>query len=406
MYFTKHIITFIKNNLIQLQRKWLSLSLLLVFPLIIVLLIAMIVIPFFNRLEQEPIQIGIVDLDDTKETKLIIGLLRNSPEFKEMIQIEELTETEAIRSIENSEISAYMMLPESFTKHLYNGHSVNLEVVGNEQKQIDSYLIKLLVDSIATHINGAQANILTIHTYAEKLNLSKKAKQKLMKDQFKSFLLYTAGKDKIITEDTLLDDASMSPINYYSLSSLFIIITIWLLFIYNFFEKIHNEKIKQRMHLYGVTERQQICAKIVTTLLVTSLFTLGIYFAFIHILAIHLEPIDHIRILFLMLLYSISYLLFIAIIDIWMISKKLQLLMQAILTCILLLTSGAIIPTIYFPLYLQTYIPYSFTYTSFYWIKEIILNERVYFEYSGLLGTALTLCIVGIFISLWKEVKQ
>src|SRR5690625_5869237 len=75
MPFLKHLYLFIKNNLLQLQRKWLSLPLLILFPVAILLLITTIAITVISPSDQEPVQIGFVDLDQSEETQLIMGMI-------------------------------------------------------------------------------------------------------------------------------------------------------------------------------------------------------------------------------------------------------------------------------------------------------------------------------------------
>src|SRR5690625_7360838 len=70
MLFLKHLYLFIKNNLLQLQRKWLSLPLLILFPVAILLLITTIAITVISPSDQEPVHIGFVDLNQSEETQL------------------------------------------------------------------------------------------------------------------------------------------------------------------------------------------------------------------------------------------------------------------------------------------------------------------------------------------------
>src|SRR5699024_6452666 len=88
---------------------------------------------------------------------------------------------------------------------------------------------------------------------------------------------------------------------------------------------------------------------------------------------------------FIMLLYSILILVTLAIIETVISKRKLCLLGQSVWIGVLLVLSGAFIPTLYFPLKLQAFLPYIFSGESFHWLQEIMLNGRFYADYIPLL---------------------
>ncbi|WP_099158714.1 ABC transporter permease [Virgibacillus ndiopensis] len=402
MTFIKHLFLFIRNDCKKLQRKWLSLPLLLLFPIIIVALTAVIVISFFSPDKEEPIQVGLVDLDQSEETKLVVELIEESSQLGSFIHISNLSKKDAAEKIKDK-LSAYITFPKGFTKDLYHGESVTLQITGNPNKQTEGYLIKELLDSVARHIRGAQANILTINYFAKQLPIDKETRNKLVFDQFTSFFLYTIGKDKIIDEEEVANKATSSPVHYYGLASWFVIITIWLFAFHSFLTRDDETRMKYRMRLYGVTAIQQILAKAITTLITTLLFSTFAFFALQNIVEITLYTENYLRIAFITLLYSWIFLESIAIIEVLFNGQKLRLLIQTIFTGFVLLLSGAIIPTLYFPIYIQKLLPYSFGNQAYHWLQEIVLNARFYVDYLPLTLIALSGLFVLLGISIWKE---
>src|SRR5690606_15603207 len=100
------------------------------------------------------------------------------------IQIIALSKEQAQQLILQNEISTYFSFPEGFTADLYEGESVTIPIVGNPSKPTDSYLVKELVESMMRYIGAAQANILTVHDYAKKTDMSQEQRQQLMLQQF------------------------------------------------------------------------------------------------------------------------------------------------------------------------------------------------------------------------------
>src|SRR5690625_7546682 len=109
---------------------------------------------------------------------------------------------------------------------------------------------------------------------------------------------------------------------------------------------------------------------------------------------------DCMRIVIVLLLHSIIFIQCLAIIELLITSQKIRLLTQLILTFILFICSGAMIPSIYLPLSIQAAAPYVFTHQAFYLLQEIILNDRLYVDYFFILVTTffLSFCFFGYLL--------
>src|SRR5699024_2950503 len=406
MHVFKHIMLFTASYFKQLRRKWLTLPLILLFPMILISLIAILFVTFFLPSSHDPIQVGLVNLDQAEEMELVIEFMEDSEQLGDFIHIKTMSENEAVQKIEQNEISSYIIFPDGFTSHLYQGKSVDIPIVGNPEQKARSQIIKELIDSIIRHISVSQANILTINDYLKEMNLDTNKREELLFQYFKDFLFYTFGKDQMIQEEETHNVVTSKPVHYYVLAGWFMIMTIWIWSIYNFLFQDNSIRMKQRMRLYGVSEIQQITAKIIVTLSVTSVLGLSSFTALNHVFKQDFYVEDYIRIAFIICLFSIAYLELLAMSELIISSFKLRLFIQSIVTGLLLLLSGAIIPTIYFPLHWQNYFPYIFSYESFFWLQEIILNERLYANYVPLCLTALAGLFILISCSTWKEYRQ
>ncbi|SFB24479.1 ABC-2 type transport system permease protein [Lentibacillus halodurans] len=402
MTFIKHSILFIRSNLKKLQRKWLSLPLLLLFPIILVSLIAFVAISIFTPHEQEPIHVGLVDLDQSPETEMVTEIIEESSQLGSFIKMESLTEAQAKTQIDDR-LSAYVSFPKGFTESLYNGNSVTLSITGNPNKRTESYLVKELLDSIARHIRASQANILTINFYAKQMSLEPETRQDMLFQQFNNFLVYAVGKDKILDEEQISNNATSTPVHYYGLAAWFMIMTIWLLTFYLFFTNEEQKRMQDRMRLYGVKVLHQLTAKIITAFIFASMFAGILFYIYIALMDITLYGEDYVRIGIITVLYSLTYLFITAILEILFSGQKIRLLAQSIFTLVTLLASGAIVPTLYFPLYAQNLLPYFFASEGYHWLQEILLNGRLYADYvpMSLMLSSAILLMIGI--SLWKE---
>src|SRR5690625_1104712 len=403
MPFLKHLYLFIKNNLLQLQRKWLSLPLLILFPVAILLLITTIAITVISPSDQEPVQIGFVDLDQSEETQLIMGMITESSDIESYIQIEELTESEAKQKMANDELAIYVAFPDQFTEDLYHGRPVNFSMVGNPNKITESYLIKEIIDSAARHIRVAQASILTIDYYVKQLPIDAETRDDLLFSEFTDFLIYTIGKNVIIDSQTITNQATETPAHYYGLACWFIVMLLWTLIFFHILYQDKSQRMKNRMRLYGVTQLQQLLAKSVVTLFITGILSVGSFMILQKILAFALIGEDYRRIFSVGVLLHIIFLECLAILEQIIRSSKVRLLGQSVFTLGIILLSGAIIPTLYFPMVIQKGLTYLFSYQAFYWFQEVLLQQRFYVDYIPLIGMSIVGLLVLIAISLWKE---
>lgn len=400
--FIKHSFLFIQSNLKKLQRKWPALPLLLLFPVLLISLIAVMVISIFLPGENEPIQVGLVDHDKSQETEMVISLIEESSQLGSFINMEALTQEQANKQI-GDQLSAYVSFPEGFTENLYNGHSVTLHITGNPDKQTESYLVKELLDSIARHIRTAQANILTVNFYAKQLSIDNEEREDMLFQQFNNFLIYTVGKDKLLDEEQVNNRATSTPVDYYGLAAWFMIVTIWLFAFYSFFTNDKQSRMQNRMRLYGVTMLQQLMAKIFTALLFTSIFAGIAFYTYTSLMEMSLYGEDYVRIALITVLYSVTYLAVLAILETIFTGQKIRLLLQSLFTLIVLLASGAIIPTLYFPLYVQDLLPYFFASEGFHWLQEILLNGRLYADFIPMTIMLAATMILFMGTSIWKE---
>src|SRR5699024_8271661 len=93
---------------------------------------------------------------------------------------------------------------------------------------------------------------------------------------------------------------------------------------------------------------------------------------------------DVVRIAFICMLYSVIYLLGLAIIELMIQAPRIRLLIHSLFTLLLIVLSGAFILTIYFPLFKQDFLTYITSYDALFWLQENLLNERLYADYQSL----------------------
>ncbi|WP_042146277.1 ABC transporter permease [Paucisalibacillus sp. EB02] len=403
MHFLKLLSLFTKNNFLQLRRKWRSLPLLLLFPFLFIGLVSFIFVNYITSLDEKPLHIGLVDLDQSTETEMVLKLLAESSQLGDFLHMEQVSEDEAKKKIAQDELIAYILFPESFTKKLYNGESVIVSVIGHPNRQMESYFIKELVDSATRHISSSQANILTINYFAKQLDMDSETRNQIVLEQFNEFLLYAIGKDNVLDQQVLSNKVTTSPKEYFGLAAGFFILTIWVLSVYQLLFKEQSKEIQTRMMLYGVTELQQMIARVIVTFFLTTFLGILLFIGIIHLLQLDIPLENYARMFVLISIFNLTFLFVLTIIESIIDSKKIRLFLQIGLTAVLMLSSGSFIPDIYLPLYMQDYLQFVFSNQIFFWLEEILLNERIYVDYTPLLLSIIVGAFATVGISTLRE---
>ncbi|WP_252502516.1 ABC transporter permease [Sporosarcina sp. Marseille-Q4943] len=391
---------FTNEYLKQLRKKRATLLLLFLFPLCLIGLLVSLAAGLIIPAENSPIRVALVDEDETKESKLISSLLTETANGQNTIEIFPASAEEAGRLIDRNEISTSFTLPKNFTDDLYEGESVTIPMLGNPSRPIDSFITKQLVDSLARYIAAAQANILVINDYAKETPMPREERMEMMFEQFVDFTLFTLGKDKLLDEEVLKNSATSSPINYFVLSGWLIVFSVWLLSFYIVLADVESKSMAIRMKLFGVTVGQRVAGRLLVSLIVSSLLAGITFIIMIKLLQVEFFAIDMARFGLFALLYAFILLCGIALIDVVSASKRIGLFLQCFFVFSVILVSGALIPTLYFPQSFQDLLPYLFSPIALGWMMDLVLEGRNYANY-----TSLGIYSIIAFLVLWMSVS-
>lgn len=387
----------------HMQRKWKSLPLLLFFPLLIIGFLIMGISSFFMQSDEDPIQVGLVDHDQSEETELIIRAFIEETDLNNFIEITSLQESEASKRIEQDELSAYVLFPEGFTTDLYKGKSIEIPVHGNAKRTLESQLTYQFVRSITRLIETAQANILTIYSFAQDLPMEEDERTNILFDEFKEFFFYTINKDDILQDEVLQNKATFSPVKYFSMAALFFTSIVWSLLLYVTLYKETTANLLSRMKLYGVHASQLVHGRIFVAYICSLVMTTGLFFSMKPFLFQQVDVVSNGKIIGLFALCIGIFLLGLAIIDQLFSSMQFRFSFQLIYTTICIIGSGAILPRMYFPMYMQSSLDWFFPAYTFDTLLHITIFDGVFVSYGPLWILSAIAIVLYISISYWKE---
>lgn len=402
MRIMKHIFVFIANDISRLKRKWLTLPLILISPVIFIGLIIWMLSSLLSFDEAAKMSVGLVNLDDSDETAVIVSALAGSAEAADGLEIIEVSESEAKLMIENDTLVSYIIFPGKFTEKMMKGESSELIVVGNPDMQLESYVISSVIDTVVRHIRNSQANILTINHYAREFGMTDEARQNLIFEEFVSQFIQVLSSDTLMDEHQKAQNISAGNM-YFIVNGLFIIMTVWVYMLYIALMRDISSNLEDRMKVFGVTHLAQGLARVLSTgIIVTvasALFTYGV----LTFGGIDLETENLLRLLILIALHIFITAMIMIIIDWLLPSFKISMVVQLAVLLMIILFAGSIIPRIYFPIYLDTFFDYMYSYQSLSWIEEIILNGRFTMEIDIMIATFGIAAVLLLVLSVLKE---
>ncbi|WP_169516124.1 ABC transporter permease [Jeotgalicoccus psychrophilus] len=398
----KHIFVFIANDISRLKRKWLTLPLILISPVIFIGLIIWMLSSLLSFDEAAKMSVGLVNLDDSDETAVIVSALAGSAEAADGLEIIEVSESDAKLMIENDTLVSYIIFPGKFTEKMMKGESSELIVVGNPDMQLESYVISSVIDTVVRHIRNSQANILTINHYAREFGMTDEARQNLIFEEFVSQFIQVLSSDTLMDEHQKAQNISAGNM-YFIVNGLFIIMTVWVYMLYIALMRDISSNLEDRMKVFGVTHLAQGLARVLSTgIIVTvasALFTYGV----LTFGGIDLETENLLRLFILIALHIFITAMIMIIIDWLLPSFKISMVVQLAVLLMIILFAGSIIPRIYFPIYLDTFFDYMYSYQSLSWIEEIILNGRFTMEIDIMIATFGIAAVLLLVLSVLKE---
>lgn len=402
MRIMKHIFVFIANDISRLKRKWLTLPLILVSPIIFIGLIIWMLSLLLSFDEADKMSVGIVNLDDSDETAMIVSALAGSAELADGLEITEVSESDAKQMIENNTLVSYIIFPGKFTEKMMQGESSELIVVGNPDMQLESYVISSVIDTVVRHIRNSQANILTINHYAREFGMNDEARQDLIFEAFVSQFIQVFSSDTLMNEHQKTQNISAGNM-YFIVNGLFIIMTVWVYILYIALMRDAGSNLEERMRVFGVTYLAQGLAKVLSIgtiiTIASALFTYGV----LMLGGIDLEIENLLRLLILIAAHIFTTVMIMIIIDWIFPSFKISMVLELIVLFGIILFAGSIIPKIYFPLYMDTVFDYTYSYQALSWMEEIVLNGRFTMEIDIIIVTLSAAAILLLILSVLKE---
>lgn len=347
-----------------LLKKW---HLFLYLVLIIIgLFSVLLVIQQFNQ-DDSKFRIGVVDRDQSTETALILKSMGNGTNLGKDISIKRYNKQEAHQLLKARKLEGYYVFEKGMTKSFYKNGNLPISVYTYDKQSTKSLVINQLTDSVYNRLMLSMGGGLAYTSLAE--DAGKEDTMLLLTDLLFTGLNRTGGFDYQPVQ--IYDTAS-----YYVITGYLASIFIFALSLFSILKMNQVTALKSRLSMYHFSFEKLTLIRSLFTLFYTSIWAVVGLFWMLNVLPNDFESYNWSTLVIQLIYYILMLIIWLTIID--LISFKwINYILKSILSLVILLLSGLIIPTIYFKHLFNgifTTQPFSFVTNQ---MLEIILNNYI-----------------------------
>ncbi|WP_206165351.1 ABC transporter permease [Mammaliicoccus sciuri] len=370
-----------------LIKKWYLIAYILL--LLLAVLAVMIGVNQVNE-KNQAFTIGIVDKDQSKETKLILNAIGDGQSLGNDLSIKHYNEEKARQLLSKKKIDGYFVFKDGMTKAFYKNGELPIVVNTYDKQSVESIIILQLTDSVYSRLMlsmGGGMSYTSLYPSASKNELLT-----MMTD-----MLFTG-----LNRSGSFDDEPIKvfdTFSYYTISTYFISIFFFFFSIFSILKMNQKDALKERLSMYHFSYEKLTIVRGVFSLFYTTLWSILGLWVIIHFLKPEFEMYNIGQLSLDIAYYLIMIFLVFLFIDIAF-RSMLNYLFKVLLTLVILLLSGAVIPIIYlksFSAGLIEALPFSIVFNQ---LVEMLLNNYIidtHPMYYWHLGIMLVLVISALY---------
>ena len=317
-----------------LIKKWYLLVYILL--LFIALLGLMIGIQHFNQ-KDDSFTIGIVDKDQSKETKLILNAVGDGQSLGDNLNIEHYNEQQAAKLLKSKKIDGYFLFKEGMTKAFYKNGELPIVVNTYDTQSIESIVIMQLTDSVYSRLMLSMGGALSYtHVYE---NASDEELLTMMTD-----MLFTGlNRNGSFEEEPVkvYDTAS-----YYIVAFYFVSIFFFFFSIFSILKMDQKNALKERLSMFHFSYEKLTIVRGLFSLIYTAIWSCFGLWLILKFLNPDFEMYNWPTLLIYIVYYLFALTAIFIFIDITA-REAFNYVWKIVLTVVILIFSGATIPVVY-----------------------------------------------------------
>ncbi len=318
----------------------------------------------------QPFQVAIVNEDPTFETKMVIKQLTDNDHLNQLMETIQTNQTHADELLNKNEIAGVIYIPKGFSGNVAHGENTPVQVIGNQRRPLQSQLIHYLLKSAADLTSAAQSGINTVNDFMVENDFPKDVRKKELRKNIVTYALHVLGRGQVFEEVKKASLFQEDILQYYAISFFILLLMIWGFCGQLLLSSRINQSVSLRLLSYGITPIHIIAAKFVALFLLVMGCSLIIGIPLI--IWMELAPWSFV---FGSILISLVFSLFFLMLESLFQREKVFLLMGVIFILVGAIVGGHLIPTAYYPSWLEQMSSYSVNAWALTFMLEIFHGE-------------------------------
>lgn len=317
-----------------LIKKWYLIAYILL--LFLAVLAVMIGVNQVNEKDQA-FTIGIVDKDQSKETKLILNAIGDGQSLGNDLSIKHYNEEKARQLLSKKKIDGYFVFKDGMTKAFYKNGELPIVVNTYDKQSVESIIILQLTDSVYSRLMLSMGGAMSY------TSLYPSASENELLTMMKDMLFTGLNRSGSFNDEPI---KVFDTFGYYTISTYFVSIFFFFFSIFSILKMNQKDALKERLSMYHFSYEKLTIVRGVFSLFYTTLWSILGLWVIIHFLKPEFEMYNIWQISLDIAYYLVMIFLVFLFIDIAF-RNILNYLFKVLLTLVILLLSGTVIPIIY-----------------------------------------------------------
>ncbi|MDT0669560.1 ABC transporter permease [Mammaliicoccus sciuri] len=317
-----------------LIKKWYLIAYILL--LFLAVLAVMIGVNQVNEKDQA-FTIGIVDKDQSKETKLILNAIGDGQSLGNDLSIKHYNEEKARQLLSKKKIDGYFVFKDGMTKAFYKNGELPIVVNTYDKQSVESIIILQLTDSVYSRL------MLSLGGAMSYTSLYPSASENELLTMMTDMLFTGLNRSGSFNDEPI---KVFDTFGYYTISTYFVSIFFFFFSIFSILKMNQKDALKERLSMYHFSYEKLTIVRGVFSLFYTTLWSILGLWVIIHFLKPEFEMYNIWQISLDIAYYLVMIFLVFLFIDIAF-RNILNYLFKVLLTLVILLLSGTVIPIIY-----------------------------------------------------------
>lgn len=317
-----------------LIKKWYLIAYILL--LFLAVLAVMIGVNQVNEKDQA-FTIGIVDKDQSKETKLILNAIGDGQSLGKDLSIKHYNEEKARQLLSKKKIDGYFVFKDGMTKAFYKNGELPIVVNTYDKQSVESIIILQLTDSVYSRLMLSMGGAMSY------TSLYPSASENELLTMMTDMLFTGLNRSGSFNDEPI---KVFDTFGYYTISTYFVSIFFFFFSIFSILKMNQKDALKERLSMYHFSYEKLTIVRGVFSLFYTTLWSILGLWVIIHFLKPEFEMYNIWQISLDIAYYLVMIFLVFLFIDIAF-RNILNYLFKVLLTLVILLLSGTVIPIIY-----------------------------------------------------------